>query len=433
MLRQDKTAVFSAYFMLVAGISAIGLLIPRDNGWMLLFAYFTSFFGYFWIVKKVPDFRELIVAGVALRVILFFDLPHLSDDLFRFIWDANLLKVGVSPYAYLPNELLSENISGITQSLFDQLNSPNYYSVYPPFNQLLFWITGVSDNWLFAANSLRSLMLVADIGSLFLIRSLTRSKSNTETIQALFFLNPLFIIEATGNLHFEGIVVFFLLLGIYFWKKNSLSMSSLGFGLAMATKLLPILFLPALLFKGWLKKGLTISILSFSLFCITLLPFLASQLTMGMSESVGLYFQNFEFNASVYFLVRAVGYWIKGYNTIQTIGPALSIVSFISILSIALLGAKKKWPLEKIMLFSLSLFLLFATTVHPWYILPLIALGLLSGFYFPIVWSLFIFVTYFGYQKSGYELSPIWLVMEYTAVLATFWIENREKINEPSL
>ncbi len=433
MLRQDKTAVFSAYFMLLAGTSAIGLLIPRENGWMLLFAYFTAFFGYYWVYRQSPKFIVLITVGVLLRVVLFLDLPHLSDDLYRFIWDANLLNAGISPYSFLPSALISENISGNGQVLFDQLNSSNYYSVYPPFNQLLFWITGISDNWLVGANLLRGLMVLADIGSLFLIRSLTSDKVNSKSIQALYFLNPLLIVEATGNLHFEGIVVFLLLLGLYFWNKSSLTLSSMGFGLAMATKLLPIIFLPAILFKGWPKNGLVVSILSFSIFCVTILPFFARQLVTGMSQSLGLYFQNFEFNASVYFLVREVGFWIKGYNTIQTIGPILSVISFISILSIAFWGVKKKWALEKIMLFSLSIFLLFATTVHPWYIIPLLALGLLSGFYYPIIWSLAIFVTYFGYQEHGYELSPIWLVVEYIVVVTTFWIEYRKKNNESYL
>ncbi|MEQ8777433.1 MAG: glycosyltransferase family 87 protein [Marinoscillum sp.] len=423
MPKQDKTAVFAAGFIFFAGISATGLLIPRHHGWMLLFAYFSAFFAYIWLCKSEIKLTHLLAIGVTARLILFLGLPSLSDDLYRFIWDGALLREGFSPYAGLPAEYLSLGIPGVDQKLYDQLNSQPYYSVYPPLNQLLFWIsTTIGTTWLTQANLLRCFFLMADLGSVYFLRQLLSHQKNHSVI-GWFFLNPLLILEATGNIHFEGLVVFFILLGLYTLEKNRTISSGIGFGLAAATKLLPLIFLPAILMKKWLKEGATVTIVAGLVVSISLIPFVNSALLSGMQSSLGLYFQKFEFNASVYFLLREAGFWFRGYNIIGTLGPTLSVLTLLGVLGLALNGQRRKWPLSKTMLFSLSLYLLLATTVHPWYILPLIALGLLSGFYYPIVWSLMIFVTYFGYQEAGFELSTLWIVLEYGVVLSTFAIE----------
>lgn len=424
MPKQDKTAVFAAIFIFFAGISATGLLIPRHHGWMLLFAYFSAFFAYFWLCKSEIKLHHLLAIGLAARLILFLGLPSLSDDLYRFIWDGTLLREGFSPYALLPAEYLTQGIQGVDQQLYDQLNSQPYYSVYPPLNQLFFWISAsISTSWLAQANVLRVVLLMADLGSVYFLYRLLQLHQKDLSVIGWFFLNPLLILEATGSIHFEGLVVFFLLLGLCAFEKNRMISSGIGLGLAAATKLLPLIFLPAIVIRKWFRDGATVGIVAGLVVSIGLIPFINSAILSGMQSSLGLYFQKFEFNASVYFLLREVGFWLKGYNLISILGPALSGITILGIVGLALRGQRRKWAVHKTMLFSLSLYLLLATTVHPWYILPLIALGLLSGFYYPIAWALMIFVTYFGYQEAGFELSAIWVVLEYGVVLSTFAIE----------
>jgi hypothetical protein len=94
----------------------------------------------------------------------------------------------------------------------------------------------------------------------------------------------------------------------------------------------------------------------------------------------------------------------------------LSLVALIFILGLSMQGLRRKWELPKTFLLILSAYLLFATTIHPWYTLPLLAFGTLSGYRYPIVWSCFIFLTYAGYTPSGYEPSPYVLLMEYPVV-----------------
>jgi alpha-1,6-mannosyltransferase len=157
----------------------------------------------------------------------------------------------------------------------------------------------------------------------------------------------------------------------------------------------------------------------------SLIPLLSTSLFVNIQKSLGLYFQSFEFNASLYYIFREVGFWVKGYNIIGSLGPWLSISSMTIIITISYFGPK--WMLPKAMLWVLFTYLICATTVHPWYILPLIPLGLLSGFYFPIVWSILIFVTYVGYTLEGYDLPMYWVVIEYFCLVVFMIFEFKRK------
>ncbi|MEQ8472652.1 MAG: glycosyltransferase 87 family protein [Marinoscillum sp.] len=427
---QDKTAVYTSIFIFFAGISAVGMLIPRYDTLPLGIAYFTAFTGYFWVCKFPPSFKSILAIGVLVRVLLFVGLPALSDDFYRFLWDGNLLDSGVSPFAQLPSEIAKSGDypAGTSSALFDQLNSKDYFTIYPPINQFVFWLSvTLTDSWLTSANIIRSFLLIADIGAFVLLRKIFINSGKNTQLSNWYFLNPLVILEGVGNLHFEVLVIFFLLGGIYFFQQSKTFKSGISLGLAIGTKLLPLIFLPAFLFSTSIKKGFWVCLIAFVLAIISFIPMIDESLVNGMTSSLGLYFQKFEFNGSIYFLIREVGFIAKGYNIIGTLGPALSIITLVGVLAIAILGKIKQWPVYEVMLWSLTIYLFLATTVHPWYILPLIALGLLSGFIYPIVWSLMVFVSYFGYTNTGFELSPIWIVLEYIVVIITLGIELYKK------
>ena len=68
------------------------------------------------------------------------------------------------------------------------------------------------------------------------------------------------------------------------------------------------------------------------------------------------------------------------------------------------------------MLLLLSCYFFIATTVHPWYIINLILLGILTGYSFPILWSMTVFWSYSAYEFNiveeniGYQLTAYILV-----------------------
>lgn len=412
-------------------IGSIGTWITRDQTFALMPAYFSAFVAYIFILQRQSGQVYFLSLGIVSRLVLFFSMPTLSDDVYRFIWDGTLLQNGIHPFESLPHAHLGKGIPGISEQLYGHLNSPNYFTVYPPLNQLFFWLgtlVGPGD-WLVTTNVLRLALLGADIGSYFLLRKLLSHLNKPLHLANWYFLNPLVILEFTGNLHFEGLVIFGVLLGIHFFEQKKIWPSAMGFAMAIGTKLLPLIYLPYLFLRGLKNRTAWVPVVAGMMAFLTFIPMLNESLISGMANSLDLYFRSFEFNASIYFIVRQIGFWLYGYNQIAAIGPILSIATVLLIIGLSLLAVRHQWSIPQTLLFILTSYLLMATTVHPWYVLPLIAFGILSGYWYPIVWSLLIFVTYSGYTESGFELPMLLVVIEYVITAIVMIFELRLKLS----
>ena len=68
------------------------------------------------------------------------------------------------------------------------------------------------------------------------------------------------------------------------------------------------------------------------------------------------------------------------------------------------------------MLFLLSCYFFISTTVHPWYIINLIFLGILTGYAFPLLWSLTVFWSYSAYGPEFFKEQMIWQIPGYLLV-----------------
>lgn len=407
------------------GIIGIGYFTERSNFFQLFGIYSVLFILYYFLQKSIQKPILIFSLGVFFRVLLLLSTPALSDDFYRFVWDGRLLAHGINPYIILPTEFIHnpdyQKIIGDV-SLFKSLNSPNYFTVYPSLNQYIFgvsaWLAG--NNLFLNIIILRLFILSGEILTIFLLSKLSQKKRSPI---ALYVFNPLIIIELVGNLHFEGLVIAFLLLAYELFQKNRNSLSAISLAMAVSIKLLPLIFLPIIFKKLDFREGLKYCIIV-GIFCVLLfLPFVDNLLISGISSSLSLYFQKFEFNASFYYLVREMGYWIFGYNIIGMAGKGIMLFSFVGILWISI---KSKNFFEGC-LFILSLYLALATTVHPWYVSTLILLAVFSKFRYPIVWSFLIILSYSTYQTTAYTENLFLVAIEYIFVYGIFIYELRYK------
>ncbi len=398
--------------------------------------YFIPFFGlYSWVSVKVEretTLKFFIALAILLRLILVFSLPQLSDDIYRFIWDGNIWLKGGNPFDMLPSAWVSENgqvVNPFDREIFERLNSPDYFTIYPPVNQLVF----ILSVWLIpksvfgSALIMKSFLFACELGTIRLLWELL-PKFKIERRQMLWYvLNPLIIVEICGNLHFEGAMVFFLLLSLWWLTKQKLVLSALGMALSVASKLLPLMFLPFLIRRlGWKKSLIYFSVVGIALAAM-FLPLFSELFIANFRQSLDLYFQKFEFNASLYYLLRWVGFQWKGYNMIADFGPLLAVGVFIGIwIMVFLEKSPRLETLPLMMLWAICLYLFCATTVHPWYVsLPLI-LCVFTPFRFPVVWSGLIMLTYVNYSYSEYY-ENLWVVGgEYLAVFLFLGWELRK-------
>jgi len=454
--------------ILVGLVYCLGYETARSDFSQLILLYSTFFIiylGIFHFAKTQKTLTFFVGIGILLRLLLVFTIPNFSDDLYRFIWDGRLLTQGLNPFDHLPSYYIETNkvIPGLTPELYQQLNSPNYFTIYPPVNQVIFAMTA----WLFPTSIwgsslvMKSFLFVFEAGSIFLIVQLLRHFKLPAKNVLLYALNPLIIIEITGNIHFEGAMIFFLLLAIWLIAvQKKWVLSAIAFALSVASKLLPLMFLPLLIrrignagtsFPLW--RGLGGGKERINLNSNgndngngnELLPPTPSK----GGEDLGntkffkpikelanfiknrLYFQKFEFNGSLYYFFRWIGFQVKGYNIIGTLGPVLAVSALTGILLITLLEGKTDWSkLFERMLFAVCCYLFCSATVHPWYVAMPIVFCLFTRFRFPILWSGLIFLTYINYSYGEY-FENLWMVgVEYVLVFGYLIYEliNRRKM-----
>ena len=393
------------------------------------------------IQMQKNNFWLLAGAALLLRLVFLFALPNLSQDFFRFIWDGRLIAEGWNPYQYIPNELIENSNFSIAQSseLLQGMGdlSAGHYSNYPPLNQLIFAIAG----WLSSSSILgsviifRMFIILADFGTLIFGSKLLKSLNLPEYRIFWYILNPFVIIEMTGNLHFESVMVFLLILSLYLLHRGKWWWSSIVFGLSISTKLLPLMLLP-LLFGYFISGKNSYSflklvgyyILASLTLIISFLPLYSSDVLANFMASIGLWFGKFEFNASIYYVVRWIGFQVKGYNIIETAGKVLPLITIISVLILSFY--KKRLDFKRLllhMLFALSIYLLFSTTVHPWYLAMPLALSIFTEFRYMIVWSAVVMLSYYAYSNPEYQENYWLIAAEYIAVLCVMILELRKQ------
>lgn len=396
---------------------------------ILLLSQYTLLFGLYLFTsnqKEKFSHKEIISLAIVFRLSLLLLIPNLSEDVFRFIWDGKMWLNGLDSYAMLPSEVADFGYYGLSEELFHQLNSPGYFTIYPPINQLLFYTAALSTSTMGSIIILRLFILSAEIGTLLLLPQVLKQHHLNPKYAIWYAFNPLVILELSGNLHFEAFIIFFMLVALYYFYKGANHKSAIATGLAIAFKFIPLILLWGIVkkisFSNWIKYCL----IAISVLLITLLPLMFSDALKGISTSSALYFQSFEFNASIYYLVREIGFWWKGYNIIATSGPWMGILTAICIISFNLI-AKKSVTVPERFLWTWFFYCLFATTLHPWYCLPLVIFGLLSGYKFPVLWTFLIFFTYIGYTESGFQ-ENLWITfMEYILLFSFIVFEVIQK------
>lgn len=387
----------------------------QNQFWALFPIYTISFLVYFFICfRSVLDIRWLVGLGVLARLLLVFLFPNLSDDIYRFFWDGSLTISGTNPYGLLPSSIDFNNYQFLNADLYSKLNSPNYYTIYPPINQVYFALAACGKNIYLSAVIIKLLIFLTEmIGLRYLI--LLLGKWNIDKRNACFyFLNPLVIIEGIGNVHFEVAMLALLSAGLYYFFERKMVLSAFFIALSIGVKLLPLMILPYLFFK--LEKSEKIQFFGSitPILVIIFFPVLNGIAFGSFLTSVDLYFQKFEFNASIYYLLRFIGEQISGYNLIRYLGPLLALTTIGLNIYYAL--KKEAIDLQGFGIYGLlvwTIYLLLATTVHPWYVCSIVFLCTFTTFRYPILWSYLIYISYVNYSYEPYHENLWFIALEY--------------------
>jgi alpha-1,6-mannosyltransferase len=447
---------YTTSFILFICLAQISFNTQRHEFANLFATYAVFFATYLYILKNTKTEEDLnfyLKIGLILRGLAVFSFPILSDDIYRFLWDGHLMNLGENPFSHPPQYFAENHLfnARLTPELFSKLNSPNYYSVYPTVCQGVFaTATFLFPKSIYGASVVIKLFLFAcEAGTLFLMKRMASDKSLfTLNAPLIYALNPLIIIELIANAHFEAAMIFFFLWAVYLQQNltkvpnfRKVFSSATVFSLSIVSKMLPLMFLP-LFFKklGW-RRSFSFWVMVGTVTLVFLFPIYNSLFINNIGKSLSLYFGNFEFNASIFYLWEAIGFKMYGYNIIQQITPFLTSFVVLFILKKSFFEINKintppqyfeysKSFFEDCLL-VISLYFACATTVHPWYAALPLACSVFTNWRFPLVWTFFILLTYAGYTEgsSKHTENIPFLLVEYTAVYGFFifdWIQRKK-------
>jgi Glycosyltransferase family 87 len=246
----------------------------------LLIGAWMAFIAAAWLLRKVPKRTAvalILLGGIGIQVAALSAPPRTSTDLYRYIWDGRVQAAGVDPYQYVPtatrldglrNEFLfypggeycvsvtyvSRHPAELTPGC-TRINRPSVPTIYPPVAEAYF--LGVhylhpaddSSTPIQATAALAAVLITVLL--LFGLRRLGRDVR----MAALWSWCPTVALEAGNNAHVDVIAVglaaaAILLLATARTTRRTV-LGGVLLGLAIATKLTPVLTVPALLRRRW--------------------------------------------------------------------------------------------------------------------------------------------------------------------------------------
>ena len=415
-------------------------------------------FSIYRLAKDNISLKTIWGFAIIFNLIFLFSVPSLSDDVYRYVWDGHLLNKGVNPYLLPVNSPLLDSFDTSLRSL---VNHNWMASPYLPVSQFIFAVVSF-----LAPQSILAFQVTAVIFSLltgWLILDLLNLLGLPLNRILLYLWNPLVVIEFSHGAHIDSLMIFLMMAAYWLLIRSSreesysrqqffIYGSVIVLATATLTKLLPVLLVPIFLFRwGW--KGLLLFI-GFTLGTLTLFANGAGWGLAGPLDGTGIfgafriYLQWWKFNSGIY-------HWLDGFISgnqsqgfvgidIENDTPKIlaKAITF-SFLGLAVLASSfKAWQTKKddLMLLRLSIiplgtYLLFAATVHPWYltlIIPILPFLMPRkdepDFYHIFIWSwiyfsiavAFSYLTYYDPEKLRehtwvrlVEYVPVYLILAW--------------------
>ncbi len=352
---------------------------------------------------------------------------------------------GYHPFTHPPVYFIQNHIfpAGITPELFSRLNSPEYFTVYPPLCQAVFALAALVSPTSERGGVvvMKLLLLACEAGTVLQLAggssSWQRGSGFDRRMGVLYALNPLAILEIVGNCHFEGAMIFFMVAGLRALERRKTGTAAFCWSLATAVKLLPLMFLPILLrWSGRQKAPVFLNIFSGISCSFRAAAECAAEYRFQprpVFQAVSIQRQRLLFAGSNRILdkrlrhrrnarplagsgnvCRCAGDRVEGPPRPRPL-PVGGDASFDAVRVETPLpsgeGSGVGWT--HALLLALMLQLGLSATVHPWYVTVPLALGILAGRRFPVWWSGLVALSYSHYAGGGFQENYGLIALEY--------------------
>jgi hypothetical protein len=379
------------------------LIATETSNWNWLPFLFFVPFGIYLGALRLVDRQDhensekmllIIVFGIIFRVTLLFSGPVFSFDMYRYYWDGKVAANGINPYLYPPE---APELSSLRDANWQLINHKELKTGYPPLMELFFELLYVSFH---SVQAYKVSFFLFDIGTILAVLLILRQLGIDDKYLMVYAWAPLPIIEVSQTGHNDSMTVFLMIASLLLLIRGRRKLSSGVMGLAVASKLFPIFFVPVLL-KRWGKTG---TIIFFLVFAVLHFPFSDIGLKMyyGLLYAVNTSF----FNGSVFPAITAMLTWAGLFANPGFVAQLVVYSVYATVLLWALIlsfrGKVDSTELMKVCFLLTGALLLLNRTFFPWYvawILPFVV------FYKSRSWLLLSGTIFLSYMKF-YALPP---------------------------
>lgn len=373
----------------------------------------------------------VLLGALALRAAALVAPVSLSDDAHRYVWDGALLVEGRDPYASRPEAIAPP--AGLGEGALERMNSPHYYTVYPPLAQACFAASVLlaRATSLAPTSTLRALFALADLAAVWALLALSTRLGRSRAWPLLYAWHPLAYWEVAAGGHTEALMLPLLVLAVCALLDERPARAALLLGLAASAKLTALIALPAALVFAWRRCGRRAALLLLAplVLLATFAPFASSTLLPNLAESLALYAETFSFNAPIYYGAR----YLLGYREGVTpsvdgvLMPILTALTLAAIAGCALAQDGRPRRLVSGLALGFAAYVLLSRVVHPWYVLPSVALGVLAQSRALAVLGLLVPLSYLRYDPLGAE-SPLVIAAIFVPVAVALAIEHAPRL-----
>ena len=206
--------------------------------------------------------------------------------------------------------------------------------------------------------------------TVFFLAGLARSYDLNSATVAIYFWNPLVIVEGAGQGHIDFAALSLLVVALFYVRLNGYGRAAFALALAALTKLLPILMLPA--FWWWAARAgadgkrqiaamftpraLILPVVFIGVFVAGYLPFW--DVGWEVFGSLSTYAGTWEFNSPVYALLKVIG--LSG--DWERLVIAVCLILAVSMITVS------RMPPIRAAYYLVGAFLVLTPTLHPWYV-----------------------------------------------------------------
>jgi hypothetical protein len=346
-----------------------------------------AFLGAALLVTRQPVNRAtlpiILAVAVLCRLVLLFPPPHLSSDIYRYVWDGMMQHHGINPYRYFPAD---PHIARFRDSaIYPYINRKEYaVTIYPPVAQMFYFLaTSIQAS----LTAMKLTLYASEAVTVFaLIRMLTLMELRREQV-LLYAWSPLLIWEVGSSGHLDAFLTALLAVALLCRMRNQPVGVGLALGAAIMTKFYPLVLLPAL----WRRRDWRMPATVLGVIVLSYLPYLSvGKRVFGFA---GGYVQEEGLSTGSRYFLLELAQHIPGLSNL----PAVSYYAFCVLCFAPVLwwcwrvsqSDDRKAFLQSAAALGFLLMLLFSPH-YPWYVLwlvPFVVLqpGLTLGAYLCVI------------------------------------------------